>query len=91
MGCGGSSATQTADSTKKDAPVAASSGSVRDNAKPIVIYNKRTLPEGGEQAFTEKYVAAADYLFDKVPGFKMIISTPSEVPNVWYDIQIFND
>ena len=89
MGCGGSSATQTADTTKP--ATVASGGSVRDNAKPIVIYNRRTLPEGGEEAFTEKYVAAAEYLFEKVPGFKMIISTPSETPNVWHDIQIFND
>ena len=43
------------------------------------------------EAFKGQYIPAADYLFEHVPGFKMIITIPSETPNVLHDVQIFND
>ena len=43
------------------------------------------------EAFKGQYIPAADYLFEHVPGFKMIITIPGETPNVLHDVQIFND
>ena len=49
MGCKNSTATSASE------PKQVSVGSVRDNAKPIIVYSERTLPEGGTAVgeFTE--------------------------------------
>ena len=48
MGCQGSTATATVTSTASTSPSSkpVSTAAVRENAKPIIIYSERTLPEG---------------------------------------------
>ena len=88
MGCSGSKAGQAGEPRQTT-----KGGSVRDNAKPIIVYSERTLPEGEEAV--EKYKSMKklgnDMIWDTVAGCKAIISIPHATkPNVWHDIQWFN-
>ena len=64
----------------------------RAESKPLIIYSERTLPEGGAEKYKEMYRPAAQKIWDDVAGCRTIMSIPHESkPNVWLDIQWFND
>ena len=46
MGCQGSTATVTSTASASPSSKPVSTAAVRENAKPIIIYSERTLPEG---------------------------------------------